>query len=208
MIVLILSIILAYVVGSLPTAYSVGKLLKGIDIREHGSGNVGATNVVRAVGKGAGVFVFVVDFLKGTFAVTIIPLFLSKLILQGEEPMGIVYILSGVSAIVGHIWTCFLNFRGGKGVSTTGGVMAGLSPIVLTIALSIWIIVFFLTRYVSLASLIAGISMPVTALFIGSNINFIIFCGVLCVVGAYSHRSNIRRLINGTENKFVRSEKS
>ena len=208
MILLIISMILAYIVGSLPTAYVVGKLLKGIDIREYGSGNVGATNVVRTVGKGAGIFVFIVDFLKGTFAVTIIPLILSKLFINGDEPMSIVYILAGVSAISGHIWTCFLRFRGGKGVSTTAGVMAGLSPMVLIASLLVWILVFFLTRYVSLASLIAGLAMPVIALFMGKSVDFIAFCGILCVVGTYSHRSNIRRLINGTESRFVRSEKS
>ena len=202
MILIFLSCLAAYLVGAFPTAYVFGKLLKNIDIREYGSGNVGATNVFRTVGKIPGVLVLIIDFLKGFLAVTVIPLCLTKIAPNMAIPP-YAYILLGTAVIAGHIWTVFLKFKGGKGVATTGGVMAGLAPEILVGCIIIWVIVFSIRRYVSLASIIAATALPVFAVLLGRDLSFIIFCAVLCFVGIWSHRSNIDRLIKGKEKKLV-----
>ncbi|MBU0683386.1 MAG: glycerol-3-phosphate 1-O-acyltransferase PlsY [Candidatus Omnitrophica bacterium] len=202
MISLILAVICAYIIGSIPTAYVFGKVLRGIDIREHGSGNVGATNVVRTIGKVPGRIVFVVDFFKGFAVVTLLPL-----VFQQFAPFSSIlsykyfYFILGTAAICGHIWTVFLRFKGGKGVSTTMGVVAGLAPLVFILCVVVWVIVFFATRYVSVASIIAAVSLPLFAVITDQNIDFVVFCAVLTMVGVYSHRTNIKRLIQGKESK-------
>jgi glycerol-3-phosphate acyltransferase PlsY len=195
---IILAILLAYLLGSVPTAFIFGKLLKGIDIREYGSGNVGATNIARTLGKGYGVVVLLLDFLKGFIAVTVLPL----LIFKGAETSEAIYIILGAAAIAGHIWTIFLKFKGGKGVATTAGVMIGLAPVILLSCFVIWIIIFAIWRYVSLASIIAAIFLPIFAVITGRDISFIIFCAFLCLVGVYMHKGNIKRLIQGNESKL------
>ena len=202
MIPVVLSALVAYLLGALPTGYVFGKVLKNIDIREYGSGNVGATNVFRAVGKVPGIIVLVIDFLKGFIAVTVIPLGIKGLYPSLPLPP-YVYILLGAAAIAGHIWTVFLKFKGGKGVATTAGVMAGLSPFLLAGCLAVWVIVFAVWKYVSLASIIAATALPILAVLTGKDLVFIIFCAILCIVGVYSHRSNIKRLISGEEKKIV-----
>lgn len=202
MISLILAVICAYIIGSIPTAYVFGKVLRGIDIREHGSGNVGATNVVRTIGKVPGRIVFVVDFFKGFAVVTLLPL-----VFQQFAPFSSIlsykyfYFILGTAAICGHIWTVFLRFKGGKGVSTTMGVVAGLAPLVFILCVVVWVVVFFATRYVSVASIIAAVSLPLFAVITDQNIDFVVFCAVLTMVGVYSHRTNIKRLIQGKESK-------
>lgn len=205
MIYIIAAIVVAYILGSIPTAYIFGKILKGIDIRKQGSGNVGATNVFRVIGKGPAIVVFIIDVLKGFIAVTVIPYYLQSLV---PEIPYIVYLILGAAAIAGHIWTCFLRFKGGKGVSTTAGVMAGLSPWVMVGGLVVWIIVFSLWKYVSLASISAAVSIPIIAVATGQTIEFVIFSACLCMVGVFSHKANIQRLIQGTEKKMVKAEKS
>ncbi len=192
----------AYFFGSIPTAYIFGKLLKKIDIREYGSGNVGATNVFRTVGKIPGIIVLLLDFLKGLAVVTLIPMILEK-VSPATTENSFFYIFLGAAVIAGHVWTVFLRFKGGKGVATTAGVMAGLSPWLLLASFVVWVIVFSATKYVSLASIIAATSLPVFAVFAGETLYFIIFCAVLCVVGVFGHRSNIRRLIRGEEKKIL-----
>ncbi|MBU1895087.1 MAG: glycerol-3-phosphate 1-O-acyltransferase PlsY [Candidatus Omnitrophota bacterium] len=202
MISLILAVICAYIIGSIPTAYVFGKVLRGIDIREHGSGNVGATNVVRTIGKVPGRIVFVVDFFKGFAVVTLLPL-----VFQQFAPFSSIlsykyfYFILGTAAICGHIWTVFLRFKGGKGVSTTMGVVAGLAPLVFILCVVVWVVVFFATRYVSVASIVAAVSLPLFAVITDQNIDFVVFCAVLTMVGVYSHRTNIKRLIQGKESK-------
>ena len=201
MIYIILGIVTAYIIGSIPTAYIFGKL-KGIDIRECGSGNVGATNVARNLGKIPGIMVFVVDFLKGLIPVVLIPIVIEYIVTEPLDISSSLFkILLGSSAILGHIFTIFLRFKGGKGVSTTAGVMAALSPISLVVGLVLWTIIFKISKYVSLASIIASISLPITAVIIGKSVDFVIFCSILCLGGVYFHRENIKRLIQGTENK-------
>lgn len=203
------TLLVAYLIGALPTAYIFGKLLKGIDIRKHGSGNVGATNVFRTVGKIPGILVFIIDVLKGAAVVVLLPL-----VVKTIDPDAFIlsydyfYILLGASAIAGHMWTCFLKFKGGKGVATTAGVMAGLSPGVLGVCLIVWIVVFSLWKFVSLASICSAVFMPIFSLIIGKSLEFIIFTTILCIVGVHAHRSNIRRLIQGTERRLVSSSKS
>ena len=200
MIYIIFAIIAAYVLGSVPTGYIFGRIVKNVDIREHGSGNVGATNVFRTVGKIPGITVLVLDFMKGLLAVTVIPLCLRKISPSGIEFY--VYILLGSAAIAGHIWTVFLGFKGGKGVATTAGVMTGLSPGIFLACFVIWMIVFAIWRYVSLASIVAAVSLPLFAVLFNKHISFILFCSAFCLVGVHSHRSNIQRLIQGIEKKM------
>lgn len=202
MIHILAAVACAYLLGSIPTAYVLAKILKGIDIREHGSGNVGATNVFRTMGKGAGISVFAVDFAKGLIAVTLLPLILQRIFPGPGKWSGDVLLLLGASAIAGHIWTVFLRFKGGKGVATTAGVMAGLAPLIMIMGLLVWAIVFSIWRYVSLASIIAALSLPAMSVLFGRDISFTLFCAVLCIVGIYSHRSNIKRLLTGTERKI------
>ena len=202
------SVLLAYLIGSIPTGYIFGKVLKGIDIREYGSGNVGATNVFRSVGKVPGIIVLVLDLVKGLVAVTLIP-YLVRLVFTEPAVYGSVYLISlGAAAIVGHIWTCFLRFRGGKGVATTAGVMIGLYPVVFFIGLAVWVIFVLIWKYVSLASIAAAVSLPVIALIMGKDIATIVFFSILAILGTYSHRANIKRLLQGTESKIVKVKNS
>ncbi len=196
------AIVCAYLLGSIPTAYIFGRLLKGIDIRDHGSGNVGATNVFRTMGKGPGIAVFALDLAKGLIAVTILPMVFQRVFPGSWKFGGNVLLLLGASAIAGHIWTVFLKFKGGKGVATTAGVMAGLAPLIMAAGLVIWVVVFSIWRYVSFASIIAALSLPVMSVLFGRDIVFTLFCAILCIVGIYSHRSNIKRLLTGTEKKI------
>jgi len=208
MIFIILAIIISYLIGAVPTGYIFAKVLRKIDIREHGSGNIGATNVLRVVGKLPGIIVFIIDVLKGLVAVTIIPIALTVL-LDGRLAMPIyIKILFGAAAIVGHMWTCFLGFKGGKGVATTAGVIVGLAPGILLAAFLVWLAVFYAWKYVSLASICASISLPIFAVIFKEHIFFICFCAILCIIGTYAHRPNIKRLIQGTESKFIKASKS
>lgn len=208
MIYTFLALLAAYLIGSIPTGYVFGRVLKGIDIRKYGSGNVGATNVFRSVGKTAGIAVLILDFLKGLVAVTILPLGFLKIFPAMTEGGISFYIFMGAAAIAGHIWTCFLRFRGGKGIATTFGVMAGLFPVIFAGCLVVWVIFFSIWKYVSLASIAACISLPILALATGEDIRIALFTSVLCIVGVYAHRSNIKRLIQGTESKLVKVKKS
>lgn len=181
--------------GSIPTGYLVAKV-KGVDIRTVGSGNIGATNVFRILGKQAGVFVLTVDALKGVFAVL-----LARNFIGGTESHAL---LAAFCAILGHNYPCWLRFKGGKGVATTAGVLFALTPAGLGIALGVWLIVFSLSRYVSLASIAAAISLPFAAWFGGggrATITLLAFLGALAI---YKHKVNIQKLMNGTENRFSR----
>ncbi|MFA5335238.1 MAG: glycerol-3-phosphate acyltransferase, partial [Candidatus Omnitrophota bacterium] len=144
----LLSLLVCYIIGSIPTSFLVAKYLKGIDIREHGSGNAGATNTARVVGKGWGLLVLAVDILKGLICATLV----AKLFLRWGVPVdGHVYpLILGAMAIAGHIWSVFLGFRGGKGIATSSGVFIGVAPKVFLVALVIWVAVFLWKRYVSL----------------------------------------------------------
>lgn len=195
--------ILAYALGSIPTGYWVG-LARGIDIRKAGSGNIGATNVFRVLGKPAGIFVLIVDALKGYLACTVVARLGSYLAAAQLDAMlrEQLSILGGIAAILGHNYSCWMRFQGGKGIATSAGVLLAAVPLGLLVSLGTWIAVFALSRYVSLASLSAAFILPWGVWLTGGS-NLLI--GVTAFMGAlaiYKHRGNIQRLRLGTEPRF------
>jgi glycerol-3-phosphate acyltransferase PlsY len=197
----------SYLVGSIPFGYLAGRL-QGIDIRQAGSCNVGATNVVRVLGKGYGYPVFALDFLKGCAAVKI-----SMLMATGRPPEWnspeIFGILAAMSSVVGHLYPPWLKFKGGKGVATSAGALLALTPVATLIGVGIWIFVFWLTRYVSLASITAAVVLPIVILVVSSpdqNKRKPLVYSSVCVaaVVVWRHRSNVSRLMRGTEPRFAR----
>ena len=205
----LLIVVGSYFLGSLPIGYVVGKIA-GIDVRKSGSGNIGATNVLRVLGKKYGYAVFFLDALKG-FAVVRI-----SLALVSTTPTALPYadffaLLGAVACVIGHSFPIWLNFRGGKGVATSAGVIIGLMPLAALIVFPIWFIVFEIGRYVSVASMCAAISLPITiALFLKFKVMdsmvLLYFSIALAVVVVWRHRSNFSRLLNGTEQRFARKE--
>ncbi len=195
-------VVFAYICGSVPWGYIIGKV-NGIDIRTVGSKNIGATNVTRCVGKKAGKLCFALDFLKGLLPVMIARYFI---------PDGsVTELLVVFAAILGHIFPVFLNFKGGKGVSTAAGAVMALAPIPLVTALVVWVVVFFISRYVSLASITAAAVLPVIAwvmILTGNrgtaSIPVAVVLTVIAVLAIFRHRANIQRLLDGTENRFGR----
>ena len=200
-------IIVSYLLGSIPFGYIAGRIA-GIDIRTAGSGNVGATNVVRILGKRYGYPVFALDVLKGFGAVKI-----SMLIAPGRPPEWnspeIFGILAAMSSVLGHLYPPWLKFEGGKGVATSAGALLALTPLATLIGVSIWIIVFWLTRYVSLASIVAAVVLPIVILMVKShdqNSGKPLVYSSVCVAAViiWRHRSNLSRLMRGTEPRFTR----
>lgn len=202
----IVGIILAYLLGAIPFGYIIAKYWGKIDIRKEGSGNIGATNTLRTMGKKAGLSVLLLDLLKGVIAVAIF----GKLFYQSNiniSQITYIYIL-GLVVICGHIWTIFLSFRGGKGVSTTLGVLIGLMfydvkfGLILLIAFSIWLVVVYISKYVSLGSLSAALFLPVGLIIFIRSIQALIFGVMITSIVIYSHRRNIHRLLTQTEKKI------
>ncbi len=203
----ILAPVAAYLVGAIPFGLLIGKCY-GIDVRKVGSGNIGATNVTRAVGKTAGKVCFFLDFLKG-----VLPVVLVLQLFPGEAWLAL---LVGLTTILGHMFPVFLKFRGGKGISTAAGVALALAPYPLLIAFAVWVAVFLTSRYVSLASIAAAVTVPTLAIVFAccgiggvtatapSTLVFFVAIGLLAI---YRHRSNVRRLLNGTESRFDRKKK-
>ncbi|MEM9017162.1 MAG: glycerol-3-phosphate 1-O-acyltransferase PlsY [Verrucomicrobiota bacterium] len=191
--------LLAYVVGATPFGFLAGKL-KGIDIRDHGSGNIGATNVLRTLGKPIGITVLVFDVAKG-----MVPVIIAKIFSDSS----LVHIATAAAAILGHNYTFWLRFKGGKGIATTGGAIAPIIPIALVSAVLLWIIFLRMTRYVSVASLVAAITIP-SVVAIESLIRKqwdlpVLFLAIfVCILAFWKHRANIGRLRRGEENRFQR----
>ncbi len=195
-----LLIIIAYHIGSIPTAVWVSKYFFSIDIREYGSGNAGATNTFRTLGKGPGIAVMAVDMLKGFAAINLA--FLSAYAFKSEQFINL-QIALGIFAVVGHIFPIFAGFRGGKGVATLFGMILGIQPLVALILVGVFVFMLFLTRYVSLSSIAASIAFPVMILFIlkePEDFYRLFAIATACMV-VLSHHKNISRLINGNENK-------
>jgi glycerol-3-phosphate acyltransferase PlsY len=185
----------SYLIGSIPTGFLWARA-RGIDIRKVGSGNIGATNVMRTLGKGPGIVVLIIDALKGFLPVWIAPLVFSnvdRLWLQ---------ITCCVFVIAGHNWTCWLKFKGGKGVATSAGALLAFLPLPMLCGLGVWLVVFGIWRYVSLASISAAVVVPVATWFLQSDPSLLMFTVVVCAVVIYKHRSNIQRLLSGTENRI------
>jgi len=193
----------AYLIGSIPSGYLIVRATEGGDVRETGSGGTGATNVSRSAGKGAGILTLILDVIKGVFVV-----FLAGILSDGLFPYADWTIaFAGVLAILGHIFPVWLRFRGGKGVATALGVFLMLAPIVVVIALVVFAIVFALTRYVSLASLVAISSIAITILTLTLFDPFELPNAIAALLSAglvvFAHRANIQRLIAGSEPRFV-----
>ncbi|MFR9602877.1 MAG: glycerol-3-phosphate 1-O-acyltransferase PlsY [Rikenellaceae bacterium] len=200
----ILLLIIAYLLGSIPNAVWIGKKYYGIDVREHGSKNAGSTNVLRVLGRRAALPVFALDILKGFVAVTLV-----KTLGHIPEVSNVWLINLGIAAvfaaILGHIFPIFAGFNGGKGVATLVGAVLGINPPVVLLCLGVWLIIFMIFHYVSLASMIAGVCFPVFTI-ISSNASestaFIIFTIIIALLLIWTHRKNIERLREGTESKI------
>lgn len=199
---LLISLALAYLIGSVPTSFIFAKILKGMDIRRYGSGNVGATNVFRVVGKVPALFVLLIDIFKGVLCVAFLPEIFFNNAIGVTLGLEVYRILLGACVISGHVWSVFLKFTGGKGVATTAGVIAVLAPEVLIGGAIMWILIFLIFRIVSVASIVSSIFLPVFAIIFQRSVYLVLFCVLLCIVGAYKHKENIRRLVRGEERKL------
>jgi glycerol-3-phosphate acyltransferase PlsY len=199
--------LISYLIGSVPAGYLAGRAA-GIDIRKVGSGNIGATNVLRVLGKRYGYPVFLFDFLKGTAAVEISILIFNSTH-HAEASRELCAILAGVSSVIGHSYPVWLGFKGGKGVATSFGVVFGLIPVAALIAVMVWLITFGMTRYVSVASMTAALTLPITALAMLdlkqlNGPTLLLFSICLAAIVIWRHRSNLSRLTRGTEPRFER----
>ncbi len=207
-----LVLVLSYLLGSIPTSIIVGRVAGGLDIREHGSGNAGATNVYRVLGLGPAILVALVDVAKGSVAVLVI-----SGIQVGATPQlsaDIMMILAGGTAVAGHIWTIFAGFRGGKGMATAIGALAFIAPAALGAALVVWLILLFTIRIMSLASLSAAIILPLATWVWETNpdgstsLEILWFSIALCLLIFYTHRANIGRILRGEEPRLGRNSKN
>ncbi|GGF10231.1 glycerol-3-phosphate acyltransferase [Halobacillus andaensis] len=188
----IIFIILAYLLGAIPSGLIVGKLGYGIDIREHGSGNLGGTNTFRVLGFKAGLIVTIADILKGTVA-TVLPL------LFGAE---VITLVIGIFAVIGHMYPVFAGFKGGKAVATSGGVILGVNPLVFGILLGTFFLLLYLTKYVSLSSMVTGLVTFIVALLLGEY-GLAVVIAIMTIFVIYRHRTNIKRIMNKTEPKIT-----
>jgi len=198
----ILTALGAYLLGSIPTGFLVARA-RGVDIRTVGSKNMGATNVFRVLGRGPGIVVLLVDALKGWGAIS-----LTQYVIHSHYAYGGglneagAPIVAGLFAILGHIYTCWLKFKGGKGIATSAGVMAALVPWALLISLVMWLVAFVATRYVSIASIAAAAVLPVATWFTMHDLMLTGVTSLVAVLAIYKHKGNVQRLRNGTENRF------
>ena len=197
----------SYLCGGIPFGLIIGKY-NGIDVRSEGSGNIGATNILRICGKKWGYFCFVLDTLKGFIPVTISK---NLPILDQINDQGYIQIIVITGVVMGHIWSPYIKFKGGKGVATSAGALLAVTPIATLISLFIWYIVFSISRYVSMASIIAAIVLPATAFLLNlfyrhsytqATKPILFFLLILSVLVVLKHKENIKKLLNGTENKF------
>ena len=196
---LVFAVLSAYLIGSFPTSFIFAKLLKGIDIREVGSKNAGATNVVRTVGKFPGLLTLIIDVAKGVVAVTLV----ADYFYSFDIPLDYDFYrgLMALIVVCGHIWSVFLRFRGGKGVATTLGAGAAIAVPVLLPTIGIWVMIFAFTSYVSLASILALMAFPIIAAILNYPFYTVLFSAVICLISIFKHKENIRRLLKGEEIK-------
>ncbi|MFD1848906.1 glycerol-3-phosphate 1-O-acyltransferase PlsY [Oceanobacillus bengalensis] len=187
----VLFALIAYLFGSIPSALLVGKIGYNIDIREQGSGNLGATNTFRVLGKKAGIIVTLSDILKGTVAV------LLPLLFDAEVNRLVI----GIFAVIGHTYPIFAKFKGGKAVATSGGIILGINPILFLIMVSTFLITLYITKYVSLSSMITGVISVIISIFF-KDVGLIIVISLLTIFVFYRHRENIKRIRKGTEPKI------
>lgn len=206
---LILLLFLSYVTGSIPTSIILGKLVKGIDIREHGSGNAGGTNVFRVLGWKPALVVVIIDVFKGW-----LPTAVYSTSIFNNLPItdvGVLQILCGFAAVLGHTYTIFAGFRGGKGIGTLAGMLIALYPIAFPLCLLAFVVTLILTGYVSLGSIMATVSLPIFLFVLPifgieqSSLSLLVFALLVPWFAIYTHRSNIVRLREGTENRFEKA---
>ena len=189
----------AFLIGSFPTAYVISRLVKKIDIRQHGSGNAGATNVFRVLGKKYGFLVFLIDFLKGVAAVLLVFLIVRDPAVHPSTGLWI-----GLGAILGHVFTPFLGFKGGKGIATGAGVLFAAYPIIFIFTLLTWLLVFVLTKTVSISSIIAVFVTPILSYLMKLEREPTVFFVVITLLFTWTHRSNILRIMRGEETKLIK----
>jgi glycerol-3-phosphate acyltransferase PlsY len=201
MTLVVLFIVLAYLIGSIPTALWIGRSTHGVDIREHGSKNAGATNTFRILGRKCGWIVLTIDVLKG-LAASSLPLIFAEDYSKNE--LLLFQISTSLVCIIGHIFPVFAEFRGGKGVASALGIIIGLNPVSACISVVIFLVVFLVSRYVSLGAIITSISYPFVSFFIVKEESslMIIFTTLLGLLVVLAHWKNIRRLLNGAESKM------
>jgi acyl phosphate:glycerol-3-phosphate acyltransferase len=199
--------LVSYLLGSIPAGYIAGRIA-GIDIRDAGSGNIGATNVTRVLGKRYGYPVFIVDFLKGLTAVSM-SILIEKRAQPISAPTELFGIVAAISCVIGHAFPVWLSFKGGKGVATSMGALFGLMPFMALIGIAVWVITFEVTRYVSVASMTAALAVPISILILmplkqtgGAVLLYFSICLAALVI--FRHRSNLSRLVRGTEPRFKR----
>jgi glycerol-3-phosphate acyltransferase PlsY len=187
----------AYLVGAIPTSWIVARLVRGIDLREHGSGNLGATNAYRVLGWRPALPIFIVDIAKGWFPTAMFPLW-------DGRPAPEWALAFGAAAIIGHVWSIWVGFRGGKGVATSAGVLLALSPAAVGIGFAVWAAITFSTGYVSLGSIAAAALIPMLVGVLDGPGPVLWLTVALAAFVIFAHRSNIGRLLAGTENRFGR----
>ena len=216
MINMVIVVLLSYIVGSIPTSVMLSKWRHGFDIRSKGSGNAGGTNVFRVLGWKSGVFVIVVDALKGVVATTVVArLFWDPALpFYNHTPFDdftIIQMICGGAAMIGHVWTMFAGFKGGKGIATGAGMLIGIAPTEFAVSMAVFFIFFFAFRYVSLGSIMAAAAFPLSLIIrynilsdeIHSYKTLVFFSTGIALFLIYSHRANIKRLIEGTERKIT-----
>ena len=192
----------AYLLGSIPSAVWFGKLFYGIDVREHGSGNAGATNTLRVLGNKPGFIVLSIDLLKGLLAANLV------VFLKDLEPDTNAYLLYqiafGALAVIGHVFPVFAQFKGGKGIATLLGITIALNGMLALICAALFVVIVYITRYISVGSMLSAIASPFIAFGLyHAEINALVyFCAIVALLVVYTHRANIKRLTNGNENKF------
>ena len=193
-------ILAAYFTGAIPTSYLVGRA-KGVDLRQHGSGNLGATNAFRVLGKAAAIPVVIVDILKGWFPTFLFPLW-------DRSDNALFALAYGAAAIVGHVFSIYVKFKGGKGVATSAGVLLALAPVAVLIGLTVWALIVFTTGYVSLASIVAAALLPIVILLVqGTGAIWWLSLGLAAFV-IFAHRANLKRLARGEEHSFRKRKRA
>ena len=207
LVAVLIALLAGYLCGSIPFGFLAGKL-NGIDVRDHGSGNIGATNVFRTLGKKYGIPVFFLDVLKGIAPVLVAGWCLGARGHLADE-VEILQIVTAVATILGHNFTCWLNFKGGKGIATSAGAIAAVVPWALLAAVVVFVVLLLSTRYVSIGSLGAAVTLPSAVLLTWAvtshlSMSHLVFTSIACVLAFWRHKSNIRNLLAGTENRFRR----
>lgn len=211
---LITAIVVSYFLGAIPTSIWVGKALQGVDVRNYGSGNAGATNTFRILGWKAGTLVLTIDLIKGFTAAYFVGLLSYNIagepdVLFGAEALTLYMLICGAVAVLAHMYPVYAGFRGGKGVITAVGMLLAIEPVSVALTLVIFLIILFTTRYVSLGSVVGAISYPLFLLLLRNQFGFeiantlLVISSVIALIIVYKHRSNIQRLINGNENRIT-----